>query len=470
MRVVTWNVWWRFGPWEERRDAILAVLRDLRPDVVGLQEVWAARGGENLAEWLAGELGMHWTWAASPAPERWQKRLGDPTVDIGNAVLSRWPITDRDVVRLPPPEDGDDGRLALHARLDAPSHQVPFFTTHLTASIDASATRCKQVVALAEFVASHRGGTLFPPVITGDFNAWPDSDEIRLFGGYRTAPVIPGQVFYDAWQYADPSAPSATWDPANPYVRHDPGVRVDYIHVGPPGPDGLGHVRSVRRAGDGPVDGVWPSDHAAVVADLATAAPAGGQAALARGQAASAGRQKDTGAPQEQFPALLDGPGAHVSDPRELLLGYLDWYREALMRKIAGLSDEQLRTQIDPLGWSPLGLVKHLGWVERRWLRWGFAAEDVLAYLPGGDDAEWSVPGEDSAGDVLAAYRTEVDTAKTVVAGAALADRARLGGRFRTPGEAPTLGRILFHLLQEYARHVGQLDVARELVDGQTGE
>ncbi|WP_446220709.1 mycothiol transferase [Micromonospora sp. IBHARD004] len=46
----------------------------------------------------------------------------------------------------------------------------------------------------------------------------------------------------------------------------------------------------------------------------------------------------------------------------------------------------------------------------------------------------------------------------------------RLGGRFRTPEEAPSLGRILFQLLQEYARHVGQLDVARQLLDGKIGE
>src|SRR5205085_7649781 len=81
--------------------------------------------------------------------------------------------------------------------------------------------------------------------------------------------------------------------------------------------------------------------------------------------------------PSEQTPSILDGPGVEVSDPRELLLGYLDWYRDALLRKIAGLSDTQLRTPLAPLGWSPLGLVKHLGWVERRWMRWGFAAEDI---------------------------------------------------------------------------------------------
>jgi endonuclease/exonuclease/phosphatase family metal-dependent hydrolase len=270
MRIVTWNLWWRFGPWQARQKAILTALRELRPDVVGLQEVWAV-DGENLAEWLAGELGLHCAWAASPAPERWRRRIGDPTVDIGNAVLSRWPVVDQDVLALPAPADTDDGRLALYARLAGPGHDIPFFTTHFASAPDASAVRCGQVAALAGFVARHRGGTPFPPVVTGDLNAWPDSDEIRLLGGYKTAPAVPGQVLLDAWEYADPAAPSATWDAANPYVAptHEPSVRIDYIHVGPPGPGGLGHVRGVRRACDGPVDGVWPSDHAAVVADLA---------------------------------------------------------------------------------------------------------------------------------------------------------------------------------------------------------
>ena len=272
MRIVTWNLWWRFGPWQARQKAILTALRELRPDLVGLQEVWAA-DGENLAEWLAGELGLHCAWAASPAPERWRRRIGDPTVDIGNAVLSRWPVVDRDMLPLPAPADTDDGRLALYARLAGPGHDIPFFTTHFTSAVHASAVRCRQVAALAEFVDRHRGDTPFPPVVTGDLNAWPDSDEIRLLGGYKTAPAVPRQVLLDAWEYADPAAPSATWDAANPYVAptHEPSVRIDYIHVGPPGPGGLGHVRHVRRACDGPVDGVWPSDHAAVVADLAAA-------------------------------------------------------------------------------------------------------------------------------------------------------------------------------------------------------
>ncbi len=273
MRVVTWNLWWRFGPWEARQKAILTVLRELRPDVVGLQEVWAA-GGENLAGWLADELGLYWAWAPSPASERWRRRLPEGEeggVDIGNAVLSRWPIIAQHTLLLPAPDDLADGRLALHARLAAPAYEVPFFTTHLTSAPGASAVRQEQVTALARFVARHKHGTPFPAVVTGDFNAWPDSDEIRLFGGYKAPSAVPGQVLLDAWEYADPGTPAATWSPENPYAARllEPPVRIDYIHVGPPGPVGEGHVRAVRRAGHGPVDGIWPSDHAAVVADLA---------------------------------------------------------------------------------------------------------------------------------------------------------------------------------------------------------
>lgn len=269
MRVVTWNLWWRFGPWAERQKAILAVLRELRPDVVGLQEVWAAppraAHGENLAEWLAGELGLHCAWAPSPAPERWQRRIGDDTVGIGTAVLSRWPVVERAVLRLPVPAELDDGRLALYTRLDAPGHQVPFFTAHLTSGAHAREARRAQAAAVADFVAEHghRPGAGFPPVVTGDLNAPPEAPEVRL---------LRDRGLDDAWEYADPQQASGTWDPANPYVAAPadggPGLRIDYVHVGPPGPGGLGRVRAVRRAGDGPVGGVWPSDHAAVVADL----------------------------------------------------------------------------------------------------------------------------------------------------------------------------------------------------------
>ena len=64
MRILSWNLWWRYGPWEQRRQAIAATLAEVSPDVCGLQEVWEAPG-ENLAGGLAERLGMRWCWSAA---------------------------------------------------------------------------------------------------------------------------------------------------------------------------------------------------------------------------------------------------------------------------------------------------------------------------------------------------------------------------------------------------------------------
>ncbi|MEJ7755243.1 MAG: DinB family protein [Nocardioidaceae bacterium] len=169
--------------------------------------------------------------------------------------------------------------------------------------------------------------------------------------------------------------------------------------------------------------------------------------------------------------ALLDGPGVAVSDPEELLVGYLDWYRQTLARKLAGLSDHDLRTPLDPLGWSPLGLLQHLTWVERRWMHWGFLGEDIGEPWPaGGDVEEWTITAETSTEAVFAGHAAAVAHSSAIVAEADLHQCSATGGRFATSEQAPPLIRILFHLLQEYARHAGHLDIARQLIDGETGE
>jgi hypothetical protein len=80
---------------------------------------------------------------------------------------------------------------------------------------------------------------------------------------------VPGQVLIDAWRYADPADPGFTVARSNGYraARTIPNSRIDYIFVGL-SRQGLGHVDSIRLAGDAPIDDVWPSDHYAVVADL----------------------------------------------------------------------------------------------------------------------------------------------------------------------------------------------------------
>jgi exonuclease III len=76
-------------------------------------------------------------------------------------------------------------------------------------------------------------------------------------------------VLVDSWRYADPGDPGFTWDHRNGYQADSriPDSRIDYILAGLPR-QGRGKVRSVGLAGNAPVDGVWPSDHFAVVADL----------------------------------------------------------------------------------------------------------------------------------------------------------------------------------------------------------
>ncbi|POM23785.1 DinB superfamily protein [Actinomadura rubteroloni] len=167
-------------------------------------------------------------------------------------------------------------------------------------------------------------------------------------------------------------------------------------------------------------------------------------------------------------------PPVHLTDTRALLNGYLDYYRDALLRKLDGLADEQLRTSLLPSGWTPLELLKHLTYVEIRWLQRGFLGDDVPEPFgdrgPGGrPEGAWRVLPDETLDDLRTAFLSTAETSRGIIAAAALDDLQR--AHFdHFSDEPPSLAWILFHLLQEYARHVGQLDVVRELADGVIGE
>jgi endonuclease/exonuclease/phosphatase family metal-dependent hydrolase len=258
LRVMTWNLWWRFGPWEARQPAIVETLRRVDADVIGLQEVWDD-GTDNLSAIIASELGYHHVYDA---------RLDLDGVRFGNAVLSRWPIIGHDAVQLPAPDARQELRMVVRADIDGPRGPVQLFTTHLNWRFDESHVRQDQVRAIAEFIAAAPPRS-YPAILCGDFNADPGSDEIRMLTGLAASPVDK-MVFHDAWLVAGDGSAGATWSNENPYARLDlePDRRIDYILAGWPKAGGAGHVVECRLEGRDPVDGVHPSDHLAVVAEL----------------------------------------------------------------------------------------------------------------------------------------------------------------------------------------------------------
>jgi hypothetical protein len=162
-------------------------------------------------------------------------------------------------------------------------------------------------------------------------------------------------------------------------------------------------------------------------------------------------------------------PGSST-DVRALLLRYLDYYRQTVDEKVRGLPDRELGSSRLPSGWSPLELVKHLVFMERRWLVWGYLGQQVDD--PWGDNVgdRWHVDVEETIDGLLTALHAGGERTRRIVESADLSSSAALGGRFTRDGEQPSLVWILFHVLQEYARHAGHLDIVRELADGRTGE
>jgi uncharacterized damage-inducible protein DinB len=167
-------------------------------------------------------------------------------------------------------------------------------------------------------------------------------------------------------------------------------------------------------------------------------------------------------------PIALPEPAPDRTDVKQQFLDYLAFYRQTIVGKLRGLSDEELRTSRLQSGWSPLEMLKHVIYVERRWMHWGFDGQDLGDVWGDRREGRWAVGPDDTLDSLVVqwdelAYRTTV-----LIEGAGLTDLAPPGERFEQ-GTA-TLVSILFHVLQEFARHAGHLDIVRELIDGTTGE
>ena len=128
-----------------------------------------------------------------------------------------------------------------------------------------------------------------------------------------------------------------------------------------------------------------------------------------------------------------------------------------------------MRQTVLPSAWTPIELVKHLACVEMRWLVWGFEGQDVGDPWLDQRDGRWYVAPDETADSVAQELLAQGETTRAVVRSHQLSDHGEPGERW-DGASPPTLERVLFHLLQEYARHVGHMDIVRESLDGDVGE
>lgn len=265
LKVLTLNLWNDQGPYERRRERVREWVTRLDPDVIGFQEVLRGAGVDTARDMVPDDYHLEFACAVP----FWL----DPDKEFGNAVASRWPITDSEVLELP--EGGGERRVALSATIDSPHGELSLTSTHLNWKFHHGNVRQRQVLPLAQLVLRRRPRGGFPPILVGDMNAEPDSTEIRFLNGRHELDGFSAH-FYDAWAVAGDGGPGHTWCNRNEYaaIGLEPDRRIDYVFVGYPSlhPDayGVGKVEHCRVVCDDVSDGVWPSDHFGLYAELRT--------------------------------------------------------------------------------------------------------------------------------------------------------------------------------------------------------
>jgi hypothetical protein len=158
---------------------------------------------------------------------------------------------------------------------------------------------------------------------------------------------------------------------------------------------------------------------------------------------------------------------AGAAAERPALQGWLDYHRQTLLAKCAGLTAEQLkRASAEPSNLTLLGLVRHMALVERWWFRRQAAGLDVgdLYVSDERPDADFDdVADADPEAEWLT-FADEVRLADEAVAGLPLEHtfRSRRGNEL-------DLRWVYLHMIEEYARHNGHADLLRERIDGATG-
>ena len=158
-----------------------------------------------------------------------------------------------------------------------------------------------------------------------------------------------------------------------------------------------------------------------------------------------------------------------TGDERAMLEGWLEWHRQTLLMKLAGLTAEQLKiASVEPSNLTLLGLLRHMSEVERSWFRTRAAGDATAVDIYCTDDNQDGdfddVPQADAEAN-YAAFLAEIEAARKAVADLPLEHEFATSRR-----PAVSLRWVYIHMIEEYARHNGHADLLRERIDGVTGD
>jgi endonuclease/exonuclease/phosphatase family metal-dependent hydrolase len=271
LRAVTLNLWGDRAPLARRLDLAAAELRTLAPDVILLQEVRLGDGLPSTAEALRERLGDPWRATYRPATRGAAGTWG-PGTGAGEEGLAILCVEEPgEVIATPLPEArSSEQRILLSARLAVRGRPFWCHTTHLHWRLGDGIARERQVLALDEAIRALPSD--LPHVLGGDFNAAPDTDEIRFLTGKHS---LEGRRTHwqDAWDRVSPGDAGWTWARRNSATEWlawlDLDRRIDYLFVSTEKRDGRGRVLGARVCFDRPGDdGVFASDHFGLFAEI----------------------------------------------------------------------------------------------------------------------------------------------------------------------------------------------------------
>jgi hypothetical protein len=159
---------------------------------------------------------------------------------------------------------------------------------------------------------------------------------------------------------------------------------------------------------------------------------------------------------------------ADIEAEKAVLHEFLAFQRASVRAVLDGLDEDALRGSVLPSGWTPLGMVEHLGHAERHWFQEVLIGSTEPLPWSDSDHAPLTTPRPPSV--AFSFYAQQCRISDTIIAATPLtAPPARAHPHEPLASQTTDLRRILLHMIEETARHAGHLDAARELIDGRTG-